>query len=278
MSSSNYLNQGHITPINSTSASSRATSKKPLPEAKIRILLVDDDPRILSLLTTYLQQEGYKVATAKNGEEALQILDEFSPDVMCVDLMMPKIDGQELARQIRARRDLLYIPIVMLTAAGSQEATKVASLESGVDAFLAKPVRREELSATIRTMLRIKMAQDKMLEALERVADVQDELLEYERQQGHYEAMRATFSVITNEVARPLSQVNDLIKHLEKINQVAETGQYPVEKIAAASQACVQEVKDALAQVNQAIVRLNELSQVNPTPNRQKTKPTSFNK
>src|SRR4051794_24591216 len=84
-----------------------------------RILVVDDDDDMLVLLKLYLEQAGYKVQTAQSALEGLELMDEFTPDVMCVDFMMPEMDGQTLARKIRSRRDMLYVPIVMLTAAGS---------------------------------------------------------------------------------------------------------------------------------------------------------------
>ena len=175
-----------------------------LPTKQIRVLVVDDDADIADLLQFSLSQEGYKVETANSGREGLQLLDEFSPDLMCVDYMMPEMDGQELARQIRARQDMLYVPIVMLTASTDEGSVKLSSLDSGVDAYLTKPISAKELKVTIRALLRAKTAQDKMLEALERVAEVQDELLEYERRQGQFEAMQTTIATFTQELAPPV--------------------------------------------------------------------------
>src|SRR5689334_5660076 len=77
----------------------------------VRILVVDDDVDMLSLLKLYVQLAGYRVKTAESALEGLELLDEFTPDVMCVDFMMPGMDGQALARQIRSRQDMLYVPI-----------------------------------------------------------------------------------------------------------------------------------------------------------------------
>src|ERR1043165_6442930 len=75
-----------------------------LPKLAARVLIVDDDPDILEVLTASMRMEGYQVQATTDSLEALRLLDEFSPDVMCIDYMMPNMDGQQLARQIRARR------------------------------------------------------------------------------------------------------------------------------------------------------------------------------
>jgi two-component system alkaline phosphatase synthesis response regulator PhoP len=222
-----------------------------LPKLAARILIVDDDPDILEVLTASMRMEGYQVQATTDSLEALHLLDEFSPDVMCIDYMMPKMDGQQLARQIRARRDMLYVPIVMLTAIG-QDDVKLASLDSGVDAFLVKPVKRNELRAVIRTMLRMKTAQDNMLAALERVAEVQDELLEVERQRSHYEASRDMIASYSRELASPLSAATEAASRLEQIIQ-----QTPAE-VRETGIAYLRELYRALTQAEQALHRMEQ--------------------
>jgi DNA-binding response OmpR family regulator len=190
-------------------------------ELAARVLVVDDDSAVQELLTYILEREGYRVAVAGSGEQALTLLDEFSPDVMLLDYLMPDIDGQELTRQIRARQDMLYVPIVMLTGLSEKpekaNSNRLNSLQSGVDAYLTKPIAPHELNITIRSMLRIKQAQDRMLDALERVAQVQDELLEYERKQGQYEAMRATVAACSYELGKPLESISQTADKLETL-------------------------------------------------------------
>ena len=221
-----------------------------------RILVVDDDQDILDLLIFTLKQEGYKTQTALNGRDALRLVDEFSPDVMCIDYMMPEMNGQELARQIRARQDMLYVPIVMLTAVADQGAFKISSLESGVDAYISKPFARDELKSTIKTMLRIKMAQDNMLAALDRVAEVQDELLGYERQQGQYEAMHATIATYTHELNTPLTNASTAANGLESLLQVQTFSSFVVE-----AQTYLKQIKEAIDQANNTLRRLQEAEQ-----------------
>lgn len=222
-----------------------------LPKSPGRILVVDDDPDILDVLTAILRMEGYQVQSTTDSFEALNLLDEFSPDLMCIDYMMPQMDGQQLARQIRARRDMLYVPIVMLTAIG-QEDVKLSSLDSGVDAFLVKPVKRNELRVVIRTMLRMKAAQDNMLAALERVAEVQDELLEYERERTRYEASRATIASYSRELAQPLSAAERAASSLDHLIE-----QIPAE-IRETGWAYLRELHQALSQAELVLQRLEQ--------------------
>ncbi len=236
-------------------SSNKYTNTKALQNFAIppaRILLVDDDHDILQLLEYSLAQEGYKIQTTDNGQQALKLLDEFSPDLLCIDYMMPVMDGQELARQIRARQDMLYIPIIMLTAAGNQNLNKISSLNSGVDAYLTKPISREELKVTIRSLLRVKVAQDKMLAALERVSEVQDELLDYERRQGQYEAMQATIATCTVELSTPLKMAEAASNQLARL-LANQTETY----------SSVKQLGEAINQFHQVIDRLNKATHFN---------------
>ena len=183
------------------------------PTTPARLLVVDDDPLIRDVLSHYLRQEGYSVAAAADGAQGLAMLDDFTPDVLCLDYMMPDMTGHDVARQIRIRNELLYVPIVMLTASGDN--LKLDSLESGVDAFLTKPVSRAELRITIRTLLRMKRAQDTMLAALDRIAEVQDELSVLERQRTQDVAIRATLMTCARELSAPLADATTMAQHLD---------------------------------------------------------------
>src|SRR5690349_11341281 len=90
-------------------AAPKRRSALDLPKQPARILIVDDDPDIVEVLTASMRMEGYQVRSTTDSLEALSLLDEFSPDVMCIDYMMPHLNGQQLARQIRARQDMLYV-------------------------------------------------------------------------------------------------------------------------------------------------------------------------
>ncbi len=117
---------------------------------RIRTLLIDDDPKLASLLATYLQPHGVSVRHAADGARGLTLLAEGGVDIVVLDVMMPGVDGLEVLRRIRARS---AVPVVMLTARGD-ETDRVVGLELGADDYLAKPVYPRELLARIRAVLR----------------------------------------------------------------------------------------------------------------------------
>jgi two-component system OmpR family response regulator len=119
------------------------------PEA--RLLVVDDEPNIVDLLSTSLRFAGFEVATARNGAEALRVAAEFRPDLLVLDVMMPGIDGFTVVR--RLRQEGMSIPVVFLTAKDATE-DKVTGLTLGGDDYVTKPFSLEEVVARIRTVLR----------------------------------------------------------------------------------------------------------------------------
>jgi DNA-binding response OmpR family regulator len=115
-----------------------------------RILLVDDERSIQALLSYPLRKEGYDVVQATDGREALDRFDEQAFDLVVLDLMLPKVDGLEVCRQLRSRS---AVPIIMLTAK-SEEIDKVVGLELGADDYITKPFSLREFSSRIKATLR----------------------------------------------------------------------------------------------------------------------------
>jgi two-component system, OmpR family, KDP operon response regulator KdpE len=115
-----------------------------------RILVVDDEPQIRRSLQVNLENKNYAVMTASSGEEALELMARWKPDVVIVDLVLPAMDGIELTRRIREQSP---VPIIVLSAIGD-ERKKVEALESGADDYVTKPFGMEELSARVRSALR----------------------------------------------------------------------------------------------------------------------------
>lgn len=115
-----------------------------------KILVVDDEKPISDIVKFNLDKEGYDVVTAYDGEEALAQVEEEKPDLILLDLMLPKIDGLEVARQVRAKHN---IPIIMVTAKDS-ELDKVVGLELGADDYVTKPFSNRELVARVKANLR----------------------------------------------------------------------------------------------------------------------------
>ena len=123
---------------------------------KAHILIVDDDPRITDLLRRILAYEGYSVAIAATGNMALTRTLERAPDLIILDVMLPGIDGLEVARRLRAAGD--NVPILMLTARDAVK-DRVKGLETGADDYLVKPFANEELVARVKAMLRRNLAE-----------------------------------------------------------------------------------------------------------------------
>lgn len=114
------------------------------------ILLVDDEPNIIELASMYLEQEGYRVISAGDGEAALDRIGRERPALVVLDLMLPKIDGWQVCRKVRAGSDL---PIIMLTAR-DDDVDKIVGLELGADDYMTKPFNPRELVARVRAILR----------------------------------------------------------------------------------------------------------------------------
>ncbi len=117
-----------------------------------KVLIVEDDLESLKLLGLMLQSRGYQILAAQNGPQALQKAATDTPDLVLLDVMMPGIDGFEVARRLRADPRTAHIPIIMLTARG-QVTDKVAGFEAGADEYLVKPVHPAELLTRIETLL-----------------------------------------------------------------------------------------------------------------------------
>ena len=114
------------------------------------ILVVDDEASVRMLLRRYLERDGYLVVEAVDGADALQRLAEQPFDLAVIDVMMPKVDGFDLVRQVRSRSD---VPVIMLTGRG-EESSRVAGLELGADDYMVKPFSMPELVARVRARLR----------------------------------------------------------------------------------------------------------------------------
>jgi two-component system, OmpR family, KDP operon response regulator KdpE len=119
-------------------------------EAKRNILVVDDETQITRVLKTSLSSQGYGIRTAADGEEALQLMKGWSPDLIVTDLRMPNMDGLELCRHVRTQS---CVPIIVLSVKG-EEAVKVEALDAGADDYVTKPFSINELLARIRAALR----------------------------------------------------------------------------------------------------------------------------
>ena len=118
--------------------------------AEGRVLLVEDDAEIADVLRRTLRQEGHEVRSAADGVAALEVAEDFVPDLVILDLGLPKLDGVEVCRRLRAESD---VPILILTARTDLD-DRVDGLDSGADDYLVKPFERQELLARMRALMR----------------------------------------------------------------------------------------------------------------------------
>jgi two-component system phosphate regulon response regulator PhoB len=122
-------------------------------KTKPLVLIVEDEEALVTLLHYNLDKEGYRVAIARDGEEASVSIDENLPDLIVLDWMLPEMSGLELCRRLRGRTKTRNIPIIMLTARG-QETDRIRGLDMGADDYITKPFSMTELLARVRAVLR----------------------------------------------------------------------------------------------------------------------------
>jgi DNA-binding response OmpR family regulator len=116
----------------------------------LRVLVAEDEERLRKIVRTYLQRDGYEVLEAKNGQEAIDLLDENAVDLVILDVMMPEVDGWSVLRQLRSESDL---PVIMLTARGDEE-DKLFGFELGAEDYMTKPFSPRELMARVRVVMK----------------------------------------------------------------------------------------------------------------------------
>jgi adenylate cyclase len=174
-----------------------------------RILVADDSQANRDILQTRLAAHGYDVLAAADGEEALRVACENRPDLILLDIMMPKIDGLEVCGRLKTDRTLPFTPIILVTAKADTKDV-VAGLEAGADEYLAKPVDQVALVARVRSMLRIKALHD----------TVQEQAAELQAQAAQLAEWNRTLEARVAEQIRELERTSRLKRFLSP--QVAE--------------------------------------------------------
>jgi two-component system, OmpR family, response regulator RpaB len=136
--------------IEALSASASSEGPPTAAKRKDRVMVVDDEASIRRILETRFKMLGYDVATAGDGEEALEVFHKFGPDILILDIMMPKLDGYGVTKELRKHSDT---PIILLTALGDV-AERITGLEMGADDYVVKPFSPKELEARVKSILR----------------------------------------------------------------------------------------------------------------------------
>ncbi|PWB80887.1 MAG: metal-dependent phosphohydrolase [Candidatus Methylomirabilota bacterium] len=172
-----------------------------------RLLVVDDNAQNVELLTTLMEAEGYEVATAADGEEALAQVAAFSPDLILLDIMMPRVDGYAVCRRLKEEASTRLVPVVFVTALGVEEA-RIRGIEAGADDFITKPFSRTELKARVRSLLQLKHFTDElehaetMLVVLGRTVEARDPYTH-----GHCERVTAYSVALGRKLGLPTEEL-----------------------------------------------------------------------
>ncbi len=179
-----------------------------------RILVVEDEPAILRGLADNLKREMYEVLTAADGETGYRLVKEKKPDLLILDLMLPKLSGYEICRQMRAAG--MTTPILMLTARG-EETDRVLGLDLGADDYVTKPFSVRELLARVRALLRRAQPPKPALDEL-RFEDIAIDFRSYEAQKGGQplEMTRREFQILRELASRP----GEVIARFELLDKV----------------------------------------------------------
>src|SRR5215210_109492 len=186
-------------------------------ESKSNILVVDDNPDKLSLIEAALSLAGYNVTTARDGEEALAVLESYQPDLVITDVMMPRMNGYELAQRIRANPVTKFIPVIMQTAAGRRSEDLRRASEVGALGYITDPTDLDLLLARTRTLLEFKAYLDVCEEAaftdhLTGLANRRRFERQLEREVARMERYGHPFSLLMIDIDR-FKDLNDSFGH-----------------------------------------------------------------
>jgi two-component system sensor histidine kinase/response regulator len=185
------------------------------PAHDCKVLVVDDDPGIAEIISTFLKKDGYKILTAENGRRALEVIEDEKPDVVVLDVFMPEMDGIETCRRIKSNPATHFLPVVMVTAKADME-NRIAGKEAGTDDFLDKPVNELELLTRVRVLVRNKQLHDQVEDerrkldqrVRERTAELRDA---YERLKDAEQVRSNILAGVSHELCTPLLHIKSAV-------------------------------------------------------------------
>lgn len=205
---------------------------------KPSILIIDDEPNNFDVMETFLSDQDYQLQYAASGQEAIDSLDSYDPDLILLDVMMPEMDGIEVCRQIKALSKWQTVPIIMVTALSSKS-DLAHCLTAGADDFISKPVNAVELRARVHSMLRIKHQYDDLQTLLKLREDM--------------------VNMVIHDLRNPLSSILFSLEMLQNIEYSREKQQRKLEQIYLSAQVLQGLVDDLLqvALIESGKIRLN---------------------
>lgn len=172
---------------------------------KPTLLIVDDEERNIRLLKAMLMAKNYNLLEASRGEEALRIVSETPPDMILLDVMMPRMDGFEVCRRLKQDEKNRKIPVIMITAL-SEKQHRVKAMEAGADDFLSKPVDLTELMVRVKSLLRIKSYHDELFNSYQEIAAKNEKLEELQK------VKEGLTHMIIHDLRNPLTAISTYLQ------------------------------------------------------------------
>lgn len=198
---------------------------------KRTILVVDDVPVNIQLLTTYLASEGYDIISARDGVEAIELVRQCIPDLILLDVMMPKMNGFEVCEAIKSNEDTKFIPVIMVTALNELE-DKIKGMNAGADDFISKPFNKLELMVRVRSLLRIKFLNDALNEKVQELQKAKEELRQLAITDGltglyNYRYFKEHLSQELNRARRHKLNVSLVMMDIDHFKHYNDTNGHP---------------------------------------------------
>ncbi len=183
----------------------------------VLILVADDDPHALNLVSLGLTSIGYKTIEAHEGEEAITMFHQHSPDLAILDLMMPSKSGGEVCQLVKSSEKGIHVPVIILTACGKME-DKVGAFDCGADDYLTKPFHFDELRARVRALLRVRELNLSLVEKNKQLMAAQEKLTEQEKKL----LVMQLAGTAAHQLGQPLSAIMLNCHMLERLSQADE--------------------------------------------------------
>jgi signal transduction histidine kinase len=234
-------------------------------DEKTLILIVDDESSARDTLEAFLFREGYDLAFAASGPEALACLDELEPDIILLDVIMPGMDGIEACQRLKTDKRWRNIPIILVTVLDSKE-DLARGLDAGADDFLSKPVNDLELRARVRSMLRIKKQYDKLIGTITERKRVEEQLQRYAAQlEQSNEELKQFAYIVSHDLRAPLTNLKGFCEELDYalgvIGSAMDTAlpHLDEKQRLAATTALQENVPEALDFIDSSVTRMDRL-------------------